>query len=636
MNKHNREGPVHNALAPTSPASNSPTVSTADLRILATSDLHMHVSAFDYYIDRVCFQRGLAMTAGLIAQARAEAPNCLLFDNGDFLHGSPLGDHVILSERFPHPMVAAMNSLGYDAVNLGNHEFSHGVEFLLRSLEDASFPGLSSNCFLQPGGRPLLHREIILNREIEAHDGSRHALRIGLTGVLPPQTTIWDKRAIGDGLVLTDMTEAVAAAVDRLRARGVDLVVVLAHCGIGAGDSRPGAENAGLDIAAIPGIDALVLGHVHLTFPNDALPDQSGVDQRRGHLHGVPTVLPGALGSHLGVIDLKLANRGGTWRVTASSSRLEAISRRDEGGRPQPVVSPDRQLERLVAEAHDATRLWTRRAIATTDQPLNTFFAMVHDGPALHLIHRAQIDHVQRRLADTEWAHLPILSAAAPFRAGGRGGPDNFVDIPAGEVLLRHIVELCIHPNTVGALLVTGHDLRRWLNHAARVFLPVRPGIQHQMLLDPDRPSHHFDCIAGLTYQIDLSAPCEFDRGHDSGRSRIRDLAWQGQPVTDDQQFVLATNSYRLGGAGGFIGPTALPILSDDPTQTRDAVLRHIAEAPIPPIPRPGWSLVAAPGTSVLFDTAPAATNHLGDLHHLDLEPLGFTPEGFLRLRLGF
>ncbi|MCB1399202.1 MAG: metallophosphoesterase, partial [Rhodobacteraceae bacterium] len=104
------------------------------VRVMETNDLHMNILPYDYFADRPSDTRGLARTATLIAQARAEVANALLFDAGDFLQGSPMGDYFA-HERgaAPHPMIAAMNAVGYDAVTLGNHEFSYGLEPLLRA-----------------------------------------------------------------------------------------------------------------------------------------------------------------------------------------------------------------------------------------------------------------------------------------------------------------------------------------------------------------------------------------------------------------------------------------------------------------------------------------------------------------------
>ena len=159
------------------------------LRILATSDLHANLLAWDYHADRACPARGLARLSTVIKQARAEAAHCLLLDNGDFLNGTPLAEHLAAAHRrdTPHPMIAAMNLLGYDAATFGNHEFSHGLPFLRRSLKSATFPFVCTNLWeSKPSERPIAECQLLLKRRLLDQNGRNHHLRIGILVFLPP------------------------------------------------------------------------------------------------------------------------------------------------------------------------------------------------------------------------------------------------------------------------------------------------------------------------------------------------------------------------------------------------------------------------------------------------------------------
>ena len=74
--------------------------------------------------------------------------------------------------------------------------------------------------------------------------------------------------------------------------------------------------------------------------------------------------------------------------------------------------------------AHRETLRHFRRRVGRTELPLSSYFSLIGDDPGLRLVAMAQRWHVRRALRGTRWQELPILSAAAPFRAGGRGGPD--------------------------------------------------------------------------------------------------------------------------------------------------------------------------------------------------------------------
>ncbi|MEM7567914.1 MAG: metallophosphoesterase, partial [Pseudomonadota bacterium] len=176
----------------------------AHLRLMETTDLHVHVFPYDYYGDRPVDDFGLARTAALIAAVRAESSNALLLDNGDFIQGNPMGDYMAyekgLDDGVVHPMIAAMNALGVDASTLGNHEFNYGLDYLGKALDDADFPIVSANVARLPlGARPLEDDTLvppyaIIEREITLGDGSTAPIKIGLIGFVPPQIMVWDKR----------------------------------------------------------------------------------------------------------------------------------------------------------------------------------------------------------------------------------------------------------------------------------------------------------------------------------------------------------------------------------------------------------------------------------------------------------
>ena len=610
------------------------------LRILATSDLHMNLSDYDYHTDTPCVTRGLSLTASRIAEARGEVAGSLLLDNGDFLQGSPLGDYAARVGLRPHPMIRAMAHLGYDAVNLGNHEFSHGMPVLTAALKSAPFPVISANTHPRPdsGLAGMIRPWTILERMLLDAQQVPHRVRVGVIGALPQQTEVWDRQAINGAVRMTPMAEAVARHLPDLRAAGADVVVVLAHCGIGPSPDGNDKEEGALPLARLDGVDAIVMGHVHEVFPAAGCGAQPGVDPQAATLWGKPAVMPGFFGSHLGVIDLTLDRAGKGWTVVAHRAEARAIWARDAAGKAKALVRPDAVLTAQIAPVHDATRAWARRPVGRIGRAVHSFFGMVTDCFSVQIVNRAQMDYVAAKLAGGPYGHLPVLSASAPFRAGGRAGPENYTFVPPGPVLLRNVADLYIHPNTIMALRVTGAGLHRWLNCAARGYERVVPGQADQPLFGPEVPSFVYDTIAGLTYDIDLSAPSAQDGGQ-----RIVNLCWRNEPIDPDQEFILATNSYRGSVCSDYGSDDKPHVVLDERITNRDILIAHLgrvlAEAQSPaaaafaPAP-PGWRFRAMPGTSVVFDTSPRAADYLHDFPDLALTPLGATEDGFLRMRL--
>lgn len=613
------------------PYSARATAGQAHLRVLATTDLHAHVWPYDYYADRPADGIGLATAAARIAGLRRAASNAILLDNGDVLQGNPMADYIAEERGLPpgavHPVIAAMNAAGYDAATLGNHDFNYGLDFLSAAVAGARFPVVVANV-RTPEGAPFLPPFTILDRAVTDGHGTPHPLRIGVIGLLPPQIVLWDRMHLAGRLVTRDIVETAAELIPPMRAEGADIVIALAHSGIGPGVHESGMEHATVPLAALPGLDAIVAGHSHLVFPGPDHAAVAGVDAAAGTIHGKPVAMAGFWGSHVAVLDLLLERGRAGWRVAGHMSAAHETGG-EAGGADAAILA--------ATEAdHAATLAHVRRPVGHTTRPVHSYFALVAPSPALQIVADAQRAFLSEALAGTPLADLPLLSAVAPFKAGGRPGPANFTEIPAGPLALRHVAELYLYPNSIRAVRVTGAQLRDWLERAARVFRQVAPGARDAPLLDPDCPSYNFDVIHGLTYEIDVSQPARHDRSGAvvaRGAARIRNLRWNGRPVDPAQDFLVATNSYRAGGGGGFPGLSPEAVVFEAAETNRDIVRRHIrAAGTIDPAPARVWRFAPLPGTTVTFDTGPGAR---ACLHELDgAEPLCETPEGFLRLRL--
>ncbi|MBI5719288.1 MAG: bifunctional 2',3'-cyclic-nucleotide 2'-phosphodiesterase/3'-nucleotidase [Burkholderiales bacterium] len=608
---------------------------TLKLRLLQTTDLHMNLVNHDYYQDKPTDEYGLAKTATLIKAARAEARNVLLFDNGDLLQGSPLGDHVARTrppaEGQPHPAHRVMRALGYDAANIGNHDFNYGLPFLQRAIASAGFPYVNANIVLDDGGgkaagsgseaasdaRSAFTPFVILERRFTDEAGATHTLKIGVVGFVPPQVMQWDRQHLLGRVVARDIPETARALVPRVKAAGADVVVAIAHSGFERGETVFFAENAIARLAEVPGVDALLFGHSHGEFPGRFFNAHPKVDLARGTINGVPAVMPGFWGSHLGVIDLvlerTLEKAGPTWKVSDARAELRAVW--DRANR-KPLVEADATIAALVAEEHAATVAQMRAQIAETTSPIHSFFAQVADDPSVQLVSLAQIAYAKKALAGTPHAALPVLSAAAPFKTGGRQGNNYYTDIPVGPIALRHVADLYIYPNTLKVVKLTGAQVREWLEMSAGQFNRIDPaGPAEQNLINTAFPSFNFDSIDGVSYGIDVTQPARYDnRGKlvAPEAHRIVDLRFDGRAIDEGASFAVVTNNYRANGGGNFPALDGGNVILDAPDENRAALVTYLRETGrIEPAADGNWRIRPVPGVKLRFSAGSGGIAHL-------------------------
>lgn len=619
----------------------------AHLRIMETTDLHVHVFPYDYYADKPVDTVGLARTAAHINDVRAEATNTMLLDNGDFLQGNPMGDYIAyargMKEGDMHPVITAMNTLGFDASTLGNHEFNYGIDFLMKTLAGANYPVISANVVKEMGATPredttLVPPYIILDREITDGAGETHQIKIGLIGFVPPQIMMWDRKNLEGTVDARDIVETARAYVPEMKEKGADIIIALNHSGIASADHTEGMENASVPLAEVEGIDALLTGHSHLVFPSPTFDGFTAVDSEKGLIHGKPAVMGGYWGSHLGVMDLMLEYESGEWRVVTSSVETRPIYQRNEDRSITPLVKSVEPVMNSVQDIHDQTLQYVRRAVGKTTAPLHSYFALVADDPSVQIVSNAQLWYISEMMKGTEHEGLPILSAAAPFKAGGRGGPEYYTDVAPGDVAIKNVADLYLYPNTIRAVRINGAQLKGWLERSAGMFNHVEKGAEDVLLLNPTFASYNFDVIDGVNYQIDISQPSRFDSDGEllnPDASRITNLTFNGTPVTDDMEFIVATNNYRAGGGGSFPGADGSTVIFEGPDTNRDIIVRYIVEqGTVNPTADNNWSLAPLGDTTVLFETGPAARAHLADLEGLTIEDAGEGSDGFAQFRI--
>ncbi|MEU9729855.1 5'-nucleotidase C-terminal domain-containing protein [Streptomyces sp. NPDC048002] len=529
------------------------------LTVMGTTDLHGNVFNWDYfkdaeYTDTKGNAKGLARIATLVAQVRKEKgrENTLLLDAGDTIQGTPLTYYYAKVEPITakggpvHPMAQAMNAIGYDAVALGNHEFNYGIETLRKFEDQCDFPLLGANALdaktLKPAFPPYFMKKF--------HVKGAPPVKVAVLGLTNPGIAIWDKAYVQGKLTFPGLEEQAAKWVPKLRSMGADVVVVSAHSGSSGtssyGDQLPYVENSAALVAQqVPGIDAILVGHAHTEIVELKVTNEKT---------GKTVVLsePLCYAQRLSLFDIELVFAKGRWTVESVAASV----------RDSKTVADDPRITRMLDDEHEKVVAYVNQVVGTATETLTTVEARYKDAPIIDLITKVQEDVVRAALASTEYAALPVIAQASPF--------SRTSEIPAGEVTIRDLSSLYVYDNTLVAKLMTGAQVKAYLEYSAEYFAQTAAGAAvdvEKLTNAAGRPDYNYDYVSGLSYDIDIAQPAG---------SRIRNLTYGGVALDDAQRFVFAVNNYRANGGGAFPHVASAQELWSESTEIRTRIAEWV------------------------------------------------------------
>ena len=551
---------------------------TAHVVVVATTDVHGHVTAWDYVHDRPA-PWGLTRAATVVDSLRAQYPGeVVVVDAGDLIQGNPFAAYYATQARVqPYPVIDALNGIGYDAVTPGNHEFNFGLGVLARAESSAVFPFVSANIYALPGDTLAYPPYVIVRRD---------SVRIGITGFTTPGVMVWDRNHVAGRIVVRRIADVAEHAIEAVRAAGADLTIVLSHSGMDEPSSYDttgvGPENDAWMLATLADRpDLVVVGHTHESM-------------RDSVLNGVHFVQPNPWARAVSVVHVDLV-RGAPrerWRVVGIHADLV----------PLDSVPPSPRLVRRLAAWHETVRTWVNSPLAVANGDWSARYGRAGDTPLVEFINA-----VQRRVTGAQ------LSATAVFNTNVALGP--------GAVRMRDVAGVYPYENTLRAVRIDGAKLKAYLEQSARYFNRYVPGAP---IINDSVPGFNFDIVSGVQYAIDLTQPVG---------SRIVQLTYDGRLVLPTDTFTLALNSYRQVGGGGFTMLEGLPVVYDHGESVRDVLTDAIRQAgtlDASRYPANGWRIIppdAAQAVHAAFAPPEAARDSIllrvlttNDLHGA-LEP---------------
>ena len=484
-----------------------------------------------------------------IEGVRKENPDTLLIDAGDDIQGTIMTDDIY--NKTPdeeHPVIAAMNYMGYDAMTLGNHEFNWGVDTASRILAQAGFPVLAANVRNSDRSYATGLGWVIIPVS---------GINVAVIGTVTPDVPIWDGGKEGiDGLQFLPANVAVKEAIEEIGEQA-DVIMVSAHMGMYAEfDEENGSDSAQKILDDNPGIDILQVAHNHVV-----------VKEKQGN-----TVIGGCRngGRDIARFDIYLDEDG---NITDSTVEIVDMT----GVEPSAAI---RDIP-LVKEAHEKTIAYVTGgggengeggvALGSTTarfQPENEIRGIpegrVRDTAVMDLINKIQLD-----------ASGADVSAAALFK--------DTSDLPAGDINYGNIFDIYKFDNTLYRVTVTGAELKAYMEWSAECYNQWKPG-DINISFDPEYPDYLYDMFEGVDYEIDLSQP----KGE-----RIKNVTFKGEPLADDATLTLAVNNYRYSSALKAQGLVAGKKEWESSNSIRDMIVEYFAEnSPAAPFVTGNWKIV--------------------------------------------
>ena len=491
------------------------------IKILSTSDIHGRVYPYSYAKggeEKQEAWNGLARLSTLINRLRDE--NTILIDNGDTIEGSPLTFfHYLKNQDKTCPVSLAMREIGYDYVNVGNHDFNYGARALFLHVLETGATCITSNFYYrgEQVGKPYVLKKIA-------------GKTIAIIGVVTQHIPYWEAPDNIRDMYFADAFDTLRNTVNILKEKEKpDYIIAVYHGGFEKDPvteetkEKQTDENEGYRMARdIKGIDILISGHHHRKLC--------------GKLHDTYYTQPADKGTYLSCVTIDTV----TGEITPELLSLED-------------VEPDPAILELAGEEEDACQIWLDQTLGVSNVDLK-----IHDENEARL-EKAQLvtflNKVQMEVTGAEISAAGVYLGATGFER---------------EITMRSLVSTYIYPNTLVVKRMSGKALRAYLEKCA-AFWCVKDG---KIVIDPQydfpTPQHYnYDMLDGVEYTLKISNPVG---------KRVVSLTRNGEEITGKMRFTVCINNYRASGGGGFDMVLDCATIKEVQTGMVDILAKYIME----------------------------------------------------------
>ncbi|BDR64966.1 5'-nucleotidase C-terminal domain-containing protein [Clostridium tetani] len=512
---------------------------TVDLQILATSDTHGKFVPYEYAINSESKSGSMTQIATAVKELKKANPNTILVDAGDTIQDNSAS---LFLDNEIHPMILAMNEIGYDTWTLGNHEFNYGVPTLEKVASQFKGTMLCGNVYKKDGERLGKPYNIV----------EKAGVKIGIIGMTTPNITRWDSENL-KGYRVTDSVEETKKVISEIKDK-VDVMIAVVH--MSEGEEYGNKNSSAVSLAnACPELVAIVAAHEHkavdgATYNNVLLVENKNLAQT------------------IAKIDIKLTKKDGKYIVSDKTKDVTSkIIWMMDGKTKKVNYESDKDLEKKLNSYHkvaldDANQIIGELKggnLVPEDEVKGIPTSQIQETPMINLINEVQMYYTKAN-----------VSAAAAFRSNA--------NMKQGKIKKSDASLIYKFDNTLYLLEVTGKQLKDYMEWSTSYYNTYKPG-DLTVSFNEDVRGYNYDMFSGVKYEIDISK---------EPGNRITNLRkMDNSLVKDTETLKLIVNNYRasshlLNPNSGIFKDGSLPKLIEkdalDGTPIRDLIGRYIKE----------------------------------------------------------
>ena len=488
-----------------------------NIKILGTSDIHGRVVPWSYGADVEDKSGSYAQIATYVKDVRKNNKNVVLVDVGDAIQDNQV-DVFAKDKKYykDHPIPKVLNEMKYDIFVLGNHEFNFGMKALDEILKDIKAKKLTANFYYKKNDKRYIDATTIIEKD---------GVKLGIIGLSTPMSAKFEEDTGNlKDMKFTSPTEEARTQVEKLKAKGVDAIIVIAHMGI---DNENKIPDTGMRdvINAVDGIDVVIAGHMHKDVPSETIKNTLITEPHR-------------YGTVVSEVDL-------TFDI--NDKKEVKLVKKESKTVPVKELEADKKIAEIYKPYHEKLRELNNVVIGQTENEMvpqetkHGVSAAFSKDTGLSSF----INDVEQHYSGADVVTFSFDHQKARMNKG---------DIKKKDIIFNYRYA----GGDVTVYEMTGKQLKEYMEWSANYFDTIQPGDTEYRYNAERKKSKYvtYDIFGGVNYKIDLRNP----QG-----SKIVDLTLaDGKPVTDDMKLKVGMNSYRfaqLNGKGGIWEGQKIPVL---------------------------------------------------------------------------